>query len=142
MSNFFILFDIKQSPFVDQSELRNKYFELQKKYHPDHTSDKTIDISLINEGYSVLSNQFLTILHILNINGITIKNTNTNIDFLMQCMEWQENLQNKKNILQIKKEINEQKNKLLHNIVELILTNQLTESATLVEQVMYLQKLI
>ena len=142
MNNFFILFNINQSPIVDQNELRNKYFELQKKYHPDCTADKTIDISLINEGYSVLSNQFLTILHILNINGITIKNTNTNIDFLMQCMEWQENLQNKKNILQIKKEINEQKNKLLHNIVELILTNQLTESATLVEQVMYLQKLI
>ena len=142
MNNFFTLFNINQSPIVNQNELRNKYFELQKKYHPDYNSDKTIDISLINEGYSILSDQILTILHILDINKITIKNTNTNIDFLMQCMEWQENLQNNNNILQIKKEINEQKNKLLNDIINLILANQLTESMPLVEQVMYLQKII
>ena len=142
MNNFFRLFKVDQSPVVNQEELRNKYFELQKKYHPDYSTDKTIDISLINEGYSVLSDQILTILHILDINGITIKNTNTNIDFLMQCMEWQENLQNKNNVLQIKKEINELKNKLLNDTVQLILANQLTESVPLVEQIMYLQKII
>ena len=142
MNNFFILFSINQSPIVDQNELRNKYFELQKKYHPDCTADKTIDISLINEGYSVLSDQFLTILHILNVNGIAIKNTNTDIDFLMQCMEWQENLQNKTNVLQTKKDINKKNNKLLNDIIELILANQLAESVPIVEQVMYLKKLI
>jgi molecular chaperone HscB len=142
MNNFFTLFNINQSPIVDKNDLRNKYFELQKKYHPDYSSDKTIDISLINEGYSVLSDQFLTILHILYLNGITIKNTNTNIDVLMQCMEWQENLQNKTNVLQTKKDINEKNNQLLNDIIELILNNKLTESVPLVEQMMYLQKII
>jgi molecular chaperone HscB len=142
MINFFNIFNIPQSPIVNQDDLRIKYFELQKKYHPDYTTDKTINITDINKGYSVLSNKTETILHILQINGFVIPQTNTDTTFLMQCMDWQEQIQNNQNIPQIKAEIIYQIEELLKNATDQILINNFTSTATIMQKLIYLQKLL
>ena len=39
--NYFELFDLPVSLNVDKSKLAKKYFELQKKYHPDYFTQAT-----------------------------------------------------------------------------------------------------
>ncbi|MGH2565313.1 MAG: DnaJ domain-containing protein, partial [Ginsengibacter sp.] len=41
--NYFELFEIPVSLTVSQKEIQSKYFELQKKYHPDFFSNADED---------------------------------------------------------------------------------------------------
>lgn len=91
MYNFFTLFDMQVCCEIEDSVLRQKYFFLQKKYHPDYSKNKDIDIALINKGYEVLSNKLSRLKHILEINEIKFTETINDMKFLMKCMEWQEN---------------------------------------------------
>jgi len=81
MKNFFDLFSLPTNFSIDLDTLEKKYFEFQKKFHPDKYGDKSGDKSdeieqsiAINEAYEVLSSPLKRAAHILRLNGLDVEN--------------------------------------------------------------------
>ncbi len=77
MKNFFDLFSLPTNFSIDLDTLEKKYFEFQKKFHPDKYGDKSDEIEqsiAINEAYEVLSNPLKRAAHILRLNGLDVEN--------------------------------------------------------------------
>ena len=99
--NYFQLFEIEKSLFIDLNVLEEKYLELQKEFHPDkyvNASDQEKRISLqitsyINEAYKTLKNDYLKSIYLLKIEGYKLEDQNNTISdsaFLMHQMELRE----------------------------------------------------
>ncbi len=100
--NYFELFEIPVSLRVDKATLAKKYFELQKKYHPDfYTNDdesaqetaleKSSDI---NKALKVFKNPDATLKYVLELKGMIEEEEKYPLppDFLMEVMELNETL--------------------------------------------------
>jgi molecular chaperone HscB len=100
--NYFELFEIPVSVTVDKSVLAKKYFELQKKYHPDffvqedeaaqqEALEKT---SELNKAFKILKDPDATIQYLLKIKGLLQEEEKYPLppEFLMEVMELNENL--------------------------------------------------
>ena len=67
--NYFELFELPVSIQIDKAKLAEKYFELQKKYHPDffvnateHEQAEALEISsLLNKALKILKSEDQTI---------------------------------------------------------------------------------
>jgi molecular chaperone HscB len=100
--NYFELFDIPVSLNVDKGSLAKKYFELQKKYHPDFYTQadeaKQQEVleksSAINKGLKILQNKDNTIQYVLHLKGLLEEEEKYPLpsEFLMEVMELNENL--------------------------------------------------
>ncbi|MBA2250336.1 MAG: Fe-S protein assembly co-chaperone HscB [Chitinophagaceae bacterium] len=100
--NYFELFDIPETLHVDKNELSQKYFALQKKYHPDFFSNASEDeqaevlekSSLINKGYKIFLDGDETIKYVLEIKGLMEQEEKYDLppDFLIEMMELNESL--------------------------------------------------
>lgn len=98
--NYFELFDIPSSPVVEQSLLAKKYFELQRKYHPDFYSQATenekeeaLDLSAdINNAYTIFQNSEKTLEYFLQLSGTIEPGEKYELppDFLIEMMELNE----------------------------------------------------
>jgi molecular chaperone HscB len=95
--NYFELFSLPEKPIVDRSALAKKYFELQRKFHPDYHTDGTenekLDIlelsSAVNKAFIIFKDEQKTIAYYLQINGFLEEEEKYNLpaDFLMEMME-------------------------------------------------------
>ncbi|MFN8769982.1 MAG: Fe-S protein assembly co-chaperone HscB [Neisseriaceae bacterium] len=112
--DYFSLFAIDPTFDIDQDTLKSKYIELQKKFHPDnfidinilerveHTNLKSFFSILsahINSGYNTLKNPLFRGLLLLKHNKISCDlSTNSELpkDFLLQQMEFHDNIQHAK----------------------------------------------
>jgi molecular chaperone HscB len=100
--NYFELFEIPVSVTVDKSVLAKKYFELQKKYHPDffvqgtkHEQEQALEkSSQLNKALKILKNDDLTIKYVLQLKGLLEEEEKYQLPapFLMQMMELNEEL--------------------------------------------------
>ena len=100
--NYFELFDLPVSFTVDKSTMAKKYFELQKKYHPDFfaqadaaTQEDVLEkSSQINKAFKVFQQQQSTIKYVLQLKGLLVEEEKYQLppDFLMEVMELNENL--------------------------------------------------
>ena len=100
--NYFELFDIPVSLKVDKSQLAKKYFELQKRYHPDFFTQADEEgqaaalekSSSINKALKLLQNQDETIKYVLELKGLLTADEKYQLppDFLMEMMDLNENL--------------------------------------------------
>ena len=100
--NYFELFDIPVNLSVDKASLSKKYFELQKKYHPDFftQADEAVQedalekSSLINKALKVFQQQQTTIKYVLQLKGLLEEEEKYQLppDFLMEVMELNEAL--------------------------------------------------
>lgn len=100
--NYFELLELPVNINIDKSALSKKYFELQKKYHPDFyvQSDETDQLealektSELNKAYKILKDQDATIQYLLKIKGLLQEEEKYPLppDFLMEVMELNENL--------------------------------------------------
>ena len=100
--NYFELFDLPLSLTVDKSKLAKKYFELQKKFHPDFyiQADETEQegalekSSAVNKALKILQNKESTIKYVLQLKGLLEEEEKYQLpsDFLMEMMELNENL--------------------------------------------------
>ena len=100
--NYFELFDIPVSLNVDAGSLTKKYFELQKKFHPDfytqageaEQEEALEKSSAINKALKVLQNKDSTIKYVLQLKGLLEEEEKYPLppDFLMEVMELNENL--------------------------------------------------
>jgi molecular chaperone HscB len=100
--NYFELFALPVSLKVDQSLLIRKYFELQKKYHPDFFTNadeeaqkEALEISsMVNKGLKILQDRDQTIKYVLQLKGLLEEEEKYQLppDFLMDMMEMNEKL--------------------------------------------------
>lgn len=100
--NHFELFDLPVSFKVDKTKLAQKYFELQKKYHPDfftqgteHEQQEALEISSqLNKALKILRNENETIKYVLHLKGLLEEEEKYQLPpaFLMEMMELNEEL--------------------------------------------------
>jgi len=100
--NYFELFEIPVSLSVSQKEIQLKYFELQKKYHPDffsnadenEQSDMLEKSSMINKAFKTFKNPDETIKYVLQLKDLLQEEEKYELppDFLMEMMELNEGL--------------------------------------------------
>jgi molecular chaperone HscB len=95
--NYFELFSIPERPIIDRSILSKRFFELQRKFHPDYHTDDTeneqLDIlelsSAVNKAYAIFKDDQKTIAYYLQTKGFLEEEEKYNLpaDFLMEMME-------------------------------------------------------
>lgn len=100
--NYFELFDIPVSFKVDRNALSRKYFELQRKYHPDfYAQESAVDkedalemSSKVNKAFNTLKNEDETVKYILQLNDLLEEEEKYQLSpaFLMEMMELNEAL--------------------------------------------------
>src|SRR5436190_19050444 len=100
--NYFELFELPVSLNIDKSKLAQKYFELQKKYHPDffaqgteHEQEEALEISSqLNKALKIFRNEDETIKYVLQLKGLLEEEEKYQLppEFLMEMMELNEEL--------------------------------------------------
>ena len=100
--NYFELFDIPISIKIDKTTLAKKYFELQKKYHPDffaqgneaEQADALEQSSAANKALKIFKNEDETIKYVLQLKGLLEEEEKYQLppEFLMEMMELNEEL--------------------------------------------------
>ena len=100
--NYFELFEIPVSLMVDKKYLQDKYFELQKKYHPDFFSNESEQeqaevlekSSLVNKAYKTFQNDDETIKYVLQLKELLEEEEKYQLpyEFLVEMMELNEAL--------------------------------------------------
>lgn len=102
--NYFELFNLEVSFNVDLSELATSYQKLQQLTHPDKfatASDRDRLLSVqknaqVNDGYQTLKSPLPRAEYMLHLKGIDLQHEQTTLQdnaFLMQQMEWREQLE-------------------------------------------------
>lgn len=100
--NYFELFELPVTIQIDKTKLAQKFFELQKKYHPDffangteYEQEQALEISSqLNKALKVLKNEDQTIKYILQLKGLLEEEEKYQLPpaFLMEMMELNEEL--------------------------------------------------
>lgn len=90
------------APRIDKRDLSRKYFELQKRNHPDFFSQATDaekeealeQSALINKAFNTLKDDQLTIAYFLKEKGLLQEEEKYKLpdSFLMEMMDWNEDL--------------------------------------------------
>ena len=98
--NYFELFNIPVSLSVDKTQLPKKFFELQKKYHPDFFINDTayeekaaLELSsMANKALKTFQNPDSTIKYVLQLKGLLEEEEKYQLapTFLMEVMELNE----------------------------------------------------
>lgn len=84
--NYFELFEMPISLTVDKKYTQDKYFELQKKYHPDFFSNENKEeqdavlekSSMINKAYKLFQNENETMKYVLQLKNLLEDEENIN----------------------------------------------------------------
>jgi molecular chaperone HscB len=100
--NYFDLFDIPVSLEPDQQQLKQKFYKLSRKYHPDfHTQETDFEqaealekSSLVNKAYKTFSSTDETIKYVLQQKSLLQEEEKFQLppEFLMEVMELNEQL--------------------------------------------------
>lgn len=98
--NYYELFELPVAPIIDKSGISKKYFELQKKFHPDFYTNETQgdkenaleQSAAINKGFNIFSNKDKTLEYFLQLKGMISADEKYSLppDFLMEMMELNE----------------------------------------------------
>ncbi len=96
--NYFELFEIPLQLQVDATKLKRKYFELSRKFHPDHNINSQQDIALLeksamlNKAWTTFQHKDETIKYILQLHNYIEAEEKYALDnsFLMEIMELKE----------------------------------------------------
>jgi molecular chaperone HscB len=100
--NYFELFEIPVTLTVDPSALKNKFFALSKKYHPDYFSaadeetqaNALENSALLNKAWKTFQSRDATIQYVLEEKNLLEKEEKYELpaDFLMEVLEINESL--------------------------------------------------
>jgi molecular chaperone HscB len=98
--NYFELYDMPVSFTPDAAEVKKKFYELSRKYHPDRftLADDATKIEVLrmsalnNDAYKVLNNADATMAYILKLNGMLEEEEKYSLPpaFLMEMMDLNE----------------------------------------------------
>jgi molecular chaperone HscB len=97
MTNYFELYDMPVAFHPDQAAVKNKYYELSRKYHPDRfaqvggnqLAEAEFMASINNEAYKTLKSGDATMAYILKQNSLLEDEEKYALppDFLMEMMD-------------------------------------------------------
>jgi len=104
MQNYFELFDLKTSFFVDDEALKKAYQAQVTRFHPDNFANKSQseqlkalqNTSLVNSAYTALKtplNRASYLLNLEDVNPFDEKDTNMDTNFLLSQIELREQLE-------------------------------------------------
>ena len=104
MQNYFELFDLKTSFFVDDKALKKAYQTQVTRFHPDNFATKSQaeklkalqNTSLVNSAYTTLKtplNRASYLLNLEDVNPFDEKDTNMDANFLVSQIELREQLE-------------------------------------------------
>lgn len=125
--NYFELFELPVSLKIDQGKLAQKYFELQKKYHPDfftqateYEQEEALEISSqLNKALKVFKDRDETIKYVLQLKGLLEEEEKYQLppDFLLEMMELNEELSDESaaRIASIEKELYSEVGSIIEN---------------------------
>ncbi|EHQ30678.1 Fe-S protein assembly co-chaperone HscB [Mucilaginibacter paludis] len=101
-TSYFEFYGLPESFTIDAKVLKNKFYELSKRYHPDFYANESearqqeiLELSTLNnKAYQVLSNPPKLTEYILQQHGLLAEGDKHQLapDFLMEMMEINENL--------------------------------------------------
>ncbi|MFT6077416.1 MAG: molecular chaperone HscB [Myxococcota bacterium] len=148
--NHFEKFNFPTNFQINDEELEDKYLELQKKFHPDTSSDETesqINSIFINQAYKTLKNPVLRAIYLLQLQGIdidsddcAIKPIHENLMFIVELRE--EIMDNPENKNQIRKEIKKIISDEMPAVIDLMGEDQYEAAAQKLIKIKYLDKII
>jgi molecular chaperone HscB len=155
MDNYFDIFSMNTTCSVNLADLKQKYQNLQKQYHPDRYASSTEEIkqqaiynsSLINLAYQTLKNSLLRIEHILELQSINIKDDKTpiDIDFLSQHMQLQEQISSsdktQEQIESLISKINAEYQQHIDDITNLITDKKYQETVPIFKELNFIEKI-
>jgi molecular chaperone HscB len=121
--NHFELFGLPVAFDIDADDLASRYRELQRRVHPDkfaNASDQERRLSLqmtaqVNEAFQTLKDPVRRGRYLLSLRGVDIdEETDTAMDpaFLMEQMEWRENLEEMRQTDNPRKQLTELANRM------------------------------
>lgn len=125
--NYFELFEMPVTLEIDPGKLAKKYFELQKKYHPDfytqaseYEQEEALEISSqLNKALKVFKDRDETIKYVLQLKGLLEEEEKYQLppDFLMEMMELNEELSDESaaRIASIEKELYSEVGSIIEN---------------------------
>ncbi|MFN8308078.1 MAG: Fe-S protein assembly co-chaperone HscB [Ferruginibacter sp.] len=125
--NYFELFEMPVTLEIDPGKLAKKYFELQKKYHPDfytqaseYEQEEALEISSqLNKALKVFKDRDETIKYVLQLKGLLEEEEKYQLppDFLMEMMELNEELSDDSaaRIASIEKELYSETGSIIEN---------------------------
>jgi molecular chaperone HscB len=100
--NYFQFYDIPESFLPDEQQIKQKYYELSRKYHPDFHAQadqkrqqEILHLSTLNtDAYRTLSNPDSRMKYILEHHGLLEEGANNELpaDFLMEMMDINEQI--------------------------------------------------
>lgn len=100
--NYFELYGIPVSLLPDKKQLKQKFYELSRKFHPDfytqeneyERSEALEKSSLVNKAYKIFQNPDETIKYVLQQKGLVEEEEKYQLppDFLMEMLELNEQL--------------------------------------------------
>ena len=125
--NYFELFEIPVSLYVNPASVQKKFYELSRKYHPDYyaqsgkaeQSEALEKSSMVNKAYKTFQNPDATIRYVLGLHNLIEEEEKYKLDpaFLMEVMEINEELMDADEAAGLKK-TREKANHLLDRIYE------------------------
>lgn len=157
MQNHFELFQLPQRFTIDLTALDQAFHEVQNRVHPDKFSQATDAEKRVamqwatraNEAYQTLKSPFKRAAYLCELNGIDLQiesNTAMPREFLMQQMEWREQLEDAKhgkdmNALEaLDAELQVVRRSTVAHIGTLLDAHNFTDAALGVRQLMFLEK--
>jgi molecular chaperone HscB len=140
---------------IDPNELSEKYFGLQRKYHPDfflnvdeqQRAEMLEKSSMINNGLKIFKNADATIKYVLELKGLLQDNEKYELpaDFLMEMMELNETMSDP-DVLSIEEtatkvsQLETQLYQSVQNIIENFIEDRTTDEQLLVVKDYYYKK--
>lgn len=87
-NDIYKIFSLPRSFFVDKNILKNKYYKLSKKYHPDLLKTDTGKIKEVNSAYKVLQDDYLRAKYLYK----DPLDTKMNQEFLIEVLDLEERI--------------------------------------------------
>ena len=157
MQNHFVLFHLPQRFAIDMKALESAYHEVQNQAHPDKFAQATGAEKRVamqwatraNEAYQTLKNPLKRAAYLCELHGVDLQtesNTSMPPVFLMQQMEWREELDDAKAgkdmaaLEQLDAALKNARKAEMERIAVAFDAEDFTAAAKLVRQLMFLEK--
>lgn len=156
MQNHFELFHLTPRFDLDMAQLDSAYREVQSQVHPDKfvrasSTEQRVAMqwaTRANEAYQILKDALKRATYLCELNGVDLQtesNTAMPTAFLMQQMEWREELDECKNdptaLLRLETNLRVTQNQLIKQIAEQLGLLDHHQAAQSIRQLMFLKKL-
>ncbi len=158
MNNPFTLFDLPVDYQIDETLLKSRYLQLQKQLHPDNfaqssSQEQRLAIqksAQVNDAWQQLTDPVLRAECIIALNAgdsLIASETNHDLEFLMQQMQWREELaeieekQDLDLLDALTKQVNEVKQDVLTGLVSSLDEKNWTQAKQQTDRLRFIQKL-